>query len=154
MLVKLSDFEISIASFVAAGRQRVARDNGVIDKKVCNQDNLQVDIDGMIGELAFGKAFNLWPDLDVRPQSGTYDFLSKQGSKIDVKSTRHKTGKLLVNVKKKPDSADIYVLAVIDGNKVNIAGYMKTEEIMSDKYLTDLGYGPVYAADQANLNKF
>jgi len=69
--------------------------NNVVDQQMGNQDTWSIDIDGMVGEYCVAKFLNLCPDLTVGIRSGGADLMTHKGMSMDVKTTRHKNGKLL-----------------------------------------------------------
>jgi hypothetical protein len=133
-------------------RTLVARNNYVNDRKMGNQSGHQIDEDGVIGEFAFCRHFNVFFDLGVSPRSGSFDCILK-GKRVDIKTTRYKTGKLLATTKVNPD-VDIYVLAILDGYDITFAGWIEKEELISDKNLKDLGRGLGYSLEQSELKSF
>lgn len=154
MIVQITEWDKSLARFIATGRHRANRESNVKNLMLGYDDELQGDIDGMIGELVFARKFNLYPDLEVGVRSGGHDFISKQGATIDVKTTTRRNGKLLAHVSKVNHPSDIYVLIILMDDSAYIAGYLEGTELMTEKYMTDLGYGPVYAARQDELKRF
>ena len=76
-----------------------------------------------------------------------------KGKRIDIKSTRHKTGRLLATKKINPD-IDIFVLAIIDEDKVSFVGYATAAELYDPSNLTDLGHGEGYAIEQKDLRQW
>jgi len=133
-------------------RTLVARNNYVNDRKMGNQSGHQIDEDGVIGEFAFCRHYNIFFDLGVSPRSGSFDCILK-GKRVDIKTTRYKTGKLLATTKVNPD-VDIYVLAILDGYDITFAGWVEKEELISDKNLKDLGRGLGYSLEQSELKSF
>jgi hypothetical protein len=118
------------------------------------QDPIEIDRDGILAEMAFGKQFNLYPDLSIYPRTGGADLGSHKGFRVDVKSTRYKNGKLLIHMEKSIDEVDIYALAIVDGNTVDLIGYIKSIDAMQEKNLRDLGHGVGFVIDQSLLKPF
>lgn len=75
------------------------------------------------------------------------------GGKIDVKTTRHRNGRLLSTLKKN-DDVDIYVLAIIDKNHVIFPGYALKEELFREENKIELGHGIGYGMTQDMLRKW
>ena len=150
--VFLSDAEMATCRMLGEMRSLVARGHGVKDRKMADLAGYEIDIDGMISEYAFCKHFNIFPDLIPSPRSGSCDCIYK-GKRIDIKSTRHKTGKLLATTKRNED-VDIYVLAIINGNEVIFPGYATAKQLIDPNNLSDLGYGSGYALQQHQLSKW
>lgn len=146
--------ESAIALTLAVMRNTTARVNNVADKQMGKQDPIQIDRDGILAEMAFGKQFNLYPDLSVYPRKGGADLITHQGLKIDIKATRYKSGRLLIHIDKDVQEVDIYVLGVVDGDSVDFVGYIKSKEAIQPQNLKDLGHGSGYVIEQSNLKKF
>lgn len=130
-------------------RSLTARASNVKDAKVGDLSNIQIDEDGMIGEYAFCKKMNIFPDLIPGPRSGSYDCVF-MGKRVDVKSTRRENGRLLSTTKNN-DDVDVYVLAIILGNKVRFPGFALKKDLVREQNLTELGHGIGYAMNQNEL---
>ena len=150
--VKLTEQDLIMCKLVGNMRSLVARNNHVYDRKMGGQSGSQIDEDGVIGEFAFCKHYNIFFDLGLSPRSGSYDCLLK-GKRIDIKTTRYKTGKLLATTKINPD-VDIYVFAILDNDGVLFAGWIEREELTTEKNLKDLGRGLGYSLEQNDLKPF
>lgn len=151
--VTLSDAEILVCRTLGAMRSIVARAANVKDAKIGDQSGADGDVDGMIGEYAFCKLFNVFPDIVPAPRSGSYDAImvsKKRKVRVDVKTTRYKNGRLLATKKGNSD-VDVYVLATLIGNEVTFVGWAKRDVLCVDANLTDLGHGKGYGMDQKSL---
>jgi hypothetical protein len=136
------------------GMMRRSKDMGnVIDQQVGKDDTWGIDIDGVVGEYCVAKQLNVCPDLTVSPRKGGIDLKSRTGNSIDVKTTRHKSGRLLATVKKIEDPCDIYVLVIVDDNGGDVIGYATKEDLFDEKNIKDLGHGNTYALDQNELKE-
>lgn len=153
MIVTLSETEVRLAEMLGLERSRCARRHAVPDKKMGNQPGCEIDILGCKAEFAFAKAFNVCPDLSTSPRSGGEDFTYK-GFTVDVKATHYPNGRLLIHKKKSLNDSQLYVLAIVTGDEVNLVGYMPAAEALQPKYLRDLGHGEGYAIEQHELYKF
>ncbi len=154
MLINMTPSESAIAQVLAVMRNTTARQNGVTDKQMGKQDPIEIDRDGILAEMAFGKAFNLYPDLSVYPRKGGADLIGKNGKKIDVKATRYKTGRLVIHIDKPVDEVDVYALAIVDGDNVDLVGYAKSHDAIKAENIKDLGHGKGYVIEQDALIKF
>lgn len=154
MIVHMTPSESAIALTLAVMRNTTARVNNVADKQMGKQDPIQIDRDGILAEMAFGKQFNLYPDLSVYPRKGGADLITHQGLKVDIKATRYKSGRLLIHIDKDVNEVDIYVLGVVDGDSVDFVGYIKSKEAIQPQNLKDLGHGSGYVIEQSSLKKF
>jgi len=150
--VLLSEQELLMCKLIGAMRSLVARNNHVVDKKMGGQSGAQIDEDGVIGEFAFCKHFNIFFDLGLSPRSGSYDCLLKD-KRIDIKTTRYKTGRLLATTKINYD-VDIYVLAILGDTDVSFVGWIEREQLTTQDNLKDLGRGLGYSLDQDQLKSF
>lgn len=152
MVVTLTDEEVRIASFIGKQRRKSCRANEVKDRTVCKQDPIAIETDGFLAEIAFAKAFNLYPDFSISVRSGGADFVIN-GKTVDVKATRYTNGKLLATLNKATDPCDYYVLGVVQqDNVVKLCGMVSKEELFLETNIHDLGYGGVYAIPQNKLN--
>jgi methionine-rich copper-binding protein CopC len=154
MIISMTPSETAIAQVLAVMRNTNARHNNVTDKQVSKQSPIEIDRDGVLSEMAFGKAFNLYPDLAVKSTRSGVDLVGKNGNRIDVKSTRYKAGRLIIHIDKPLDEVDIYALAIVDGDNVDLVGYIKATDAMKKENIKDLGYGDVYVIEQDALIKF
>jgi hypothetical protein len=152
MKITLQPDEITVCQMIGRMRSLIARSSGVKDAKVGDQDGAESDVIGMIAEYAFAKQFNVFPDLGLSPRSGSADGIIK-GKRYDIKATTYKTGRLLCTVKDNPD-VDVYILAIVSGNEIDIVGWEYKENLRKDENLIDLGYGKGYALTQDKLQKF
>jgi hypothetical protein len=152
MKVILQPDEITVCQMIGRMRSLIARSSGVKDAKMGDQDGAEADVIGMMAEYAFAKQFNVFPDLGLSPRSGSADGIIK-GKRYDIKATTYKTGRLLCTVKDNPD-VDVYILAIVSGNEIDIVGWEYKENLRKDENLIDLGYGKGYALTQDKLQKF
>lgn len=147
--VTLTELELSTIQILSNIRTIVARSNNVKDAKMSNIKGADIDFDGMVGEYAFCKRYNLFLDITAYPRSGSYDCLYN-GKRVDVKTTRHKNGRLLCTLKNNED-VDVYVLAIIDGYDVYFPGWVYKDELRKPDNIIDLGYGQGYGVGQDKL---
>ena len=155
MLVELTDSEYSVAVMLAIARRSAARGNGVVDMQIGKQDPYEIELDGLMAEIAFAKQFNYYPDLTVGPRNGGEDFRLRDGKTVDIKATRHKNGRLLATLKKESSPCDLYVLAIVEPpRKINLVGYIDCDKLFQDKNLIDLGHGTGYGVTQDLLKEF
>jgi len=150
MIVKLTESEIKICEWLAKNRYASNRNGGVSDKKIGPQSCEETDLEGICGEFAFCKAVNLYPDMSISPRKGGDDVLFN-GKKIDIKTTKYKSGKLLARRSKSETPSDVYVLIVGQRPNYNIVGWCSSADLIQDKNLIDLGYGKTYGLEQRVL---
>ena len=156
MKTKLNEVEMMTINMLANLRGIGARIKGVRDAKVSDKNNSEIDFEGLLGEYAFCKMFNLFFEISPMPRSGSYDCIWN-GRRIDLKTTTYLDGSLLGNVKRNED-VDVYVLCTIDiqrhGVEVCFPGWLYSEELYDSANLTTLRGSPVYLVKQDKLNAF
>ena len=149
--VVLNSNEQKIAVLIAEQRYKTNREKGIKNRKAGSQSTYQTEVEGVGGELAFGKAFNLYPDFSTT--RGEYD-LKIADTTIDVKTTHYFTGRLIVPPTKKISDCDVYVLVVGEMPNYTIVGWLQSQHIINDEHRGNVGTGPVYLAEQTELQGF
>jgi hypothetical protein len=150
--ITLNPVEEALCRDIAKRRYNSNRSNGVADKKIGPQDTQETDENGIGGEVAVAKFLNLYPDMVIKPQSKTYDLMSRKGSRIDVKTTKYKNGRMLATLKKHVEDCDVYVLVTGVLPKYKIVGWIKSEDLIKDENVVDLGHGHSYGVTQDRLH--
>ena len=154
--VKLNEAEERLAKFIGKKRYEGSRKAGVHNAKIGGQSNEQTDQEGAGAELAFCKLFNIYPDMNIEIKSAKNGTdkgdAVLDGKAIDVKSTTYKTGRLLAAKWKDPNS-EIHAYALLTGELPNYTfrGFMKSENLLREEMLRDLGKGEGYVAEQEDL---
>ena len=152
--VKLTDSEILTCEVIAKLRYDNNRNKNVRNSKLGSQDNIYTDLEGLCGELAFCKFFNLYTDLSVgiRSSNNGEDMgdCVLEGKTIDVKVTKYSKGKLLAP-SWKSNTVDYYALMVGEKGKYTFKGFMESSELLKSSRLGSLGYGETYIAEQHEL---
>ena len=112
--ILLNSCEQKLAHFVAKHRNGSNRHFNISNLKISAQSAHTVDLEGVAGEIAFARLFNVYPDLDTDrpPPHPMYDSVIEGGHRIDVKTTKYANGKLLVDARKgrKVEAVDFYAL--------------------------------------------
>jgi hypothetical protein len=155
-IVTLSASEQTICRAIAKKRFSNNRKSGVENKKVGNQSNEFTDLNGFGAEFAFCKLFNVMPDFSIQPRKSDefdYDCKLHDGVKIDVKTTKYKTGRLLV-AKWKSSGSDAFALMIGEFPTYQFKGFCSRERAMSEKYLKDMGHGEAYFVEQEDLLEY
>jgi hypothetical protein len=122
--IELSPGELAVAQVIASLRQAVNREAGRVNLKAGPQDPMITELVGIYGEVAFARWANVFPDLSVHLRAGSFD-ATWLGWSVDVKSSRNASGPLWVDSRKRPD---VYVLALVEGTTVTLAGWMPAGE--------------------------
>ena len=152
MKIILNECEQKIAKHLAVSRNKNARSKGKPNTKMGNQSDAETDLEGIAGELVVCKALNLYPDTEIDlVDLPKFDLLTAKGNKVDVKTTKYETGRMLATLKKKVEDCDIYVLVVGSFPSYRIAGWCKAEELLKKENIINLGHGEGYALSQEQL---
>lgn len=149
----LNEAEQRLAKFLAKSRYMQNRKSNTKDGKVGPQDCETTDLEGIAAEIAFCKMTNVYPDLqlDERPD---FDATLPCGTTVDVKTTRYRSGRLLAVPGKANKSDDLDAYSLIVGEfpgPYEFRGFMRSDDLLRQERLTNLGHGPTYAADQKEL---
>jgi hypothetical protein len=107
---------------------------------------------GIIAEYAFCKHFNLYFDATFGGKDKGYDCVLN-GQKIDIKGISNPRLNLVAFIKKERLS-DIYVLVSVEQEKVNIQGWVASEDLCRPENVKDLGYGERYFMERKKLNQW
>lgn len=151
--VQLNEAEQRLAKFLAKARYEKNRSTNTKDGKIGPQDCSVTDLEGIAAEIAFCKMVNVYPDmqLDERP---AFDATLPCGMTVDVKATKYKNGRLLAVPGKvgKVLGLDSYSLVVGEfPGPYEFRGFMRSEKLLRQERLIDLGHGPTFAAEQKEL---
>lgn len=149
MVVILSEAEQRLASFIGKARHLSSREQGIKDLRRGDKPADLIDREGAAAEIAFCKAFNIYPDLDVGEKK-VVDCTLSSGHTVDVKWTSRPEGMLITVPWKKP-KVDIFALVVGTMPEYRIAGWMLATELIKEERLRFVGNNNVYAATQGEL---
>lgn len=149
MIVVLSEAEQRLASFIGKTRHLSSREQGIKDLRRGDKPADLIDREGAAAEIAFCKAFNIYPDLDVGEKK-VVDCTLSSGHTVDVKWTSRPEGMLITVPWKKP-KVDIFALVVGTMPEYRIAGWMLATELIKEERLRFVGNNNVYAATQGEL---
>lgn len=152
MKVALTPIEQRLAKALAEMRYSTQRANGVTDRRVSDKQETDIDLEGAGAEIALARVLNVYPDLDNK--AGDEDLVLKDGRRVDVKSTRYKSGRLLAVPWKKGKPADLYVLLIGSFPEYRIAGWVTRDELFNDANRQSFGASQTkgFAVEQANLH--
>jgi len=152
-VVTLNEAEQRLAEYVARARYHNNRKNGVVDRKMGGQSNELTDLDGIAGEIAFCKLFNVFPDLQTERPGGRCDAWTRTLGAVDVKATWRPRGRLLVTMKKKDKPPDTFALMIGDYPTYRFVGWARAEDVIVPGTLRDLGRGVSHVVDQDRLER-
>ena len=156
--IALNQTEQDICRILAKARYDNARSRGRENLKIGQQSNVETDLEGIGGEVAFCKAFNLFPPLMVG-ELDKDDCTLHSGTRVDIKTTKYKTGHLLANNTKKAGDVDIYALVIGEFPTYYIKGYATSKQLISEEAMEyhnncSLFSGIGYALPQKDLLQF
>ena len=148
----LSPLELKISEVAGKKRYENARNKGIKNRKMGDQSNSFTDINAFAGELAFGKMFNVYPDLQFNILS-LYDFMFYNRT-LDVKTTKYNDGKLIATLK--CAGKKCYLYALMTGNlyespTFTFRGFMKGGDFFKEENIDNLGHGEGYMVTQDKL---
>lgn len=129
----LNGSEQSIVIRIAKERSEYDKANGFTDHRKAEKQTAEfIEQNGLGGEMAFCKAFNLFPDVATDYPS-EHDAVLPNGMKVEIKTTEYKTGKLIV---RRLNEADVYVLVTGTFPVYTIVGYIRSADL--PQYETEL----------------
>lgn len=155
---KLGKNEQKICESIARMRYDNARDKGFNNKlsdTLFTKSYKDVDVDGVGSEMAAAKILNVYYDVETDFQAHelpTHDLICN-GKTVDVKTTKYRTGRLIIMPHKKNDQCDLYLLVVGEFPEYTAVGYATYDEIVQEENWGDpFGRGkPAYFLDQHKL---
>lgn len=152
--IKLNRAEQVLARYLAEERFNNARQKGKPNEKVGDQPDWYTDLNGIGGEIAVAKHFNVYPDTEIDLDNLPEHDLIIRHKKVDVKTTKYTDGRLLATLKKNLDSVDVYILVIGEFPIYNIVKWCFSKELIHPDNIRNLGRGDGYALDQEMLRDF
>jgi hypothetical protein len=154
-VVTLNNGEQAICLMIAKMRYEECRRREITNAKVGDQSNEETDLEGFASEMAFGKIFNIYPDFLIQPKKAQFgeddgDFVLPSRKRVDVKSTKHKDGRLIC-VPWKEHTCDYYCLMVGEFPTYTFKGFITHGELFKPYRYINLGKMYTYAANQYDL---
>lgn len=132
MLVRLNYFELMQGATAGANRQVYALSKGLKDRfQTTPARAWGIHIEGACSELAVAKALNICHTLH---KTGPGD-LRINGQTIEVRSTHHTNGKLIL--RPSDDLSSLYVLAIGRAPVYRIAGFIEGKEVATPEFWND-----------------
>ena len=149
MEVTLSPEEQKYARFLAKKRYEYAREQGKVNVRKGPQSDEVTDLEGIAGEMAYCKIFNVYPDFqtNVIPKA---DCILHNGLTVDIKTTKYAKGHLIA-AKWKGDGVDLYALMVGTFPTYKFVGLATKQELLAKENITNFGRGDLYALPQEKL---
>jgi len=150
--VALIETDQRLAERTGRGRSAASSAVGARNKQLdWRRSNVEIHIDGVIGEIAFCRYYGLFFDERVTPGGGRRpDVVDQYGNRIDVKAARRPHDRLMLYLPKPGENnyenIDIFVLTRLHRYPpfVEIVGWAYKTDLMRAENLQDVGYGPTY----------
>lgn len=152
--VTLNETEIKMARDLAFSRSIQNRQSNVTDLKYSSKAGIFLDYQGICGELAFCRLFNLYPDTEFNYLPGRrpkHDCMTPAGYGIDIKTHQKHNSALRVPITKNPDDVDFYALVVGTSPKLFVVGTIAAAKVFQDCYLMENKTGTWYELPQKDI---
>ena len=94
---------------------------------------------------------NLYPDFTIYVRQGGADLVTHSGTRIDVKTTKYATGRLLAKINTAYESIDVFVLVTTDYPTFTVRGWATKEQLINPENIINLGHGDGYGLNQDQL---
>jgi len=152
--IELSDWEWDMARAAGDRRGSSNREAGISSAKVDEgRTDLEINVAGCASEIAFCRGFNVYCDLvqEARKSMDDDGDAVVRGMTVDVKSTHHRMGKLIVSSWKNP--VDLYALMVGQDRNWEFRGVISGGSLVVPERLKELvpGGAKSYQASQSEL---
>lgn len=110
--IHLDEGDIELCELIAGLRETCNKAQKYEDRR--GSSNRKIGYQGLLGEYAFAKKFNLYLNLCIakKPGRAHIDFYSPKGKTIDVKTTSWGRNTMNVNAQK-PEHPDYYVAMIV-----------------------------------------
>lgn len=151
MRIKLNDAEIKLAKHIAKERQKHNTKEGYENKNQSGFTDLEITTQGMEGELAICKAFNIYPDTKT-DEIQKHDLYIK-GYSFDVKTTL-KGHFLNVAYWKAKNPCDFYTLVIKHDKEFEIVGFISKLDMFDKSNIRDGHRGPYWRIHKSKLTPF
>jgi hypothetical protein len=155
--IVLTEADHLLARQIATLRKTVnlAEGTGGHNYNYHKKDPWEIELLGVLGEMAFCKYHNLYFDLTFNSRSGGHDCVAKDGkSTVDIKTTDVETHCLIVKKNKNQEGkrCDYYALVTGVFPKFTLHGYATADMVFSN-WLDHLPT-PAYGLQQSDLKQF
>ena len=124
-VVTLNPLEREIACLIAVRRREAALARRVTDRQHAERSAFFIELQGACGELVVAKWLGVWPETDFGLDHRSYDLKTPNMKwRIDVKTTEHIAGRLIIPVRRRKGGCDIFVLVTGEMPRYTIAGWI------------------------------
>ena len=129
-MIELNEIEMRIAQFLQKKRTELAAQHNCTERMV-SKDVEGSDLQGVYGEMAYGKLMNMYMSLSL--DYCHYDYMDFLGNKIDVKSAKPEYN-LIVPEHQGDHDVDIYALMLGQDDRWEYAGWTHKADIINDDH--------------------
>lgn len=145
-LVLLTPMELLQGAMTGAIRRITSITRAMDKNKHADKSDWATDIDGALAEIAFAK----WRKVYYRPSN--MSLKEPDVGKVQVRSTSHALGHLIVRPNDKKNAAQPFALGITDAPYVRLIGWKFGVDCMKDEYRREDGSWWVPQADLDNLD--
>ena len=141
-VVELNPVEQMLVQDVA--RQRCG--GGRKDMKVSGRGDAEISLEGIGGELAFCQLFEVYPEqvFYLGPVGNDPGDAMIDGFRIDVKTSKRHDADLIAAQHKAVGRIPVHALMTGSFPRYVFRGFAWSEDLLDDRQLVELGYGPTY----------
>ena len=152
--IVLNDVEQNIVKHISRRKRQYyeSQNIGPILATPRTRDRLRHYIEAWGAEYAFCILHNVYPPTEIIDLDD-YDVSVPGFGNVDIKSTRHMDGRLIINTKKSKFIAPALALMCGSFPSYVFGGWLWAKAAIKSSNLTDLGYGKCYAIEQERLNR-
>ncbi len=146
----LTTAEQKLARYITEARKRNNETLGVREQYVAKEKKAENELNGVAGEIAFCKMFNVYPDLMI----GHWDYKDAMynGHSIDIKTVSKPNLRLICKrSKEKKQLPDYYALMFGVFPEYEFKGFITSNNFINDEHLEDLGHGLTFVAEHDEL---
>lgn len=151
MRIQLNDAEMRLAKHIAIERTKHNQSHNYSNKNQSGRNDLTIGTQGIEGEIAVCKHFNLYPDL-VTDKPEKHDIVI-YGHTFDIKTTE-KSHFLNVAHWKSNNPCDFYALVIKDKNNFTLAGHVSKEGLFDAQNLKQGERGLYWRIHKSKLTPF
>ena len=155
MIYKLTETDQQIirdmATKIENQGRRYFKNNYKIDKSMLFYD---MNVNGFGAELAFCRLFNTKFDMGTNQYENHFnknDTVLNTGESVDVKTTKYKSGRLLVRLGKEKKKVDLYCLMIGEFPTFEFKGFARYDDIIDSSNIIEIKGVPSYALTQDKL---
>lgn len=154
--ISFSKIEENLVDDLTKTRDRSNQANNVTNHAFAKkEDQAKNSRRGYGAEIAFGKLFREYPDLEDG-SFGESDITLRRGNyriEVDIKCTdrRYPHGDLIVYIKKRLKPPEAFALMFCEFSMYFFIGITWAVNVMREERIGDLGYGPTYIFPAAEL---